>query len=74
MATTISIKKGAIQLVTVAITYGISIGAATLAKSVGVELTADQQGQLIIAATATLTGLVTAGLNWWKHRKTCGKD
>lgn len=69
MATKISVKKGVIQIVTVGISYGVAVGAAALAKVCGVELTGDQQGQLVIAATATLTGLATGLLNWLKHNK-----
>lgn len=64
MANAISIKKGLTQIVTVAISYGVSYAAATIATACGIQVTADQQTQIVIATTATLTGLVTAGLNW----------
>jgi len=69
MATEISLKKGGFSFLTVLISYGVAAGASALAKAVGVDLSADSQTQITLAVTAGLTGIITGGLNWLKHRK-----
>lgn len=69
MATKISLQKGSMSFLTVIISYGVAAGATALAGVVGVTLSADSQAQITLAVTAGLTGLITGGLNWLKHRK-----
>jgi hypothetical protein len=69
MAAQISIKKGGMSIVTVLVSYGVAVAAGALAKAVGVDIPADSQTQITVAITAGLTGLITGGLNWLKHKK-----
>ena len=69
MAVKISVKKGGISLITVLVSYAVAVGAGALAKAVGVDIPADSQTQITVAITAGLSGLITGGLNWLKHKK-----
>jgi hypothetical protein len=69
MAAKISIRKGGVSLVTVLVSYAVAVGAGALAQAVGIDIPADTQTQITVAITAGLSGLITGGLNWVKHRK-----
>jgi len=69
MAVKISVKKGGISLITVLVSYAVAVGAGALAKVIGVDIPADTQTQITVAITAGVTGLITGGLNWFKHKK-----
>jgi len=68
MAVKISVKKGGISLITVLVSYAVAVGAGALAKAVGVDIPADTQTQITVVITAGVTGLITGGLNWFKHK------
>jgi len=67
--TKISVKKGGVSLVTVLISYAVAVGANALAKVAGIDIPEDTQAQVTVAVTATVSGLITGALNFWKHRK-----
>ena len=69
MSAKISAKKGGLSLVTVLVSYAVAVGAGALAKAVGVDIPSDTQAQITVVITAGLTGLITGGLNFFKHRK-----
>lgn len=66
----ISTRKGITGAITVVVAFGVAIGAQALAKAAGIELPEATQGQITVALTAGVSGLLTGALNWWKHRKT----
>jgi hypothetical protein len=64
----ISTTKGGLTIVNVAVAQIISILAVQLAVKTGIQLSEDQQTQITIMATASLSGLVAALSNWIKHK------
>jgi hypothetical protein len=68
MATRISVTKGLKSILTVAVSYGVSAGAAAIADAIGIEIPQDMQDKIILTATAGLSGLITGALNWLKHK------
>lgn len=68
MSTKISVKKGGISVGSVLVSYIVAWASTAAAKAAGIEISADQQAQLTAAIVAGLTGLITGGMNWFKHR------
>jgi hypothetical protein len=64
----ISTRKGLTGAVTVAVAFAVAAGAQALGKACGVDLPEQTQGQIAVALTAGVSGLLTGVLNWWKHR------
>jgi len=65
----ISIQKGANSVLTVLVSYGVAVGAATIAGACGIDIPKDTQAQIVVGITAGLSGAITGALNWFKHRK-----
>lgn len=67
--TKISVQKGSMSLLTVLIAYSVACGASAIAAATGIDIPVIQRDQAVVAITAGLSGLITGGLNWLKHRK-----
>jgi uncharacterized membrane protein len=66
--TKISVQKGSMSMLSVLIGFAVAVGAEALAKAVGVDIPVVTQEQATVAITAAVAGVITGGLNWWKHR------
>lgn len=67
MSKKISTKKAGLTFLNVIVSYSVSYLALYLTQKVGLSLTDDQQGQIVIAVTAGLSGAIAGLINWGKH-------
>lgn len=68
MSKMISIKKGAINTLTVVISYTVAVLSLWLSKKTGLPLSDESQLTLTIFLTSSLSGTITGLLNWNKHK------
>lgn len=68
MSKTISAKKGLSNVINVAASYLVAVGALWLAKKTGVDVSVEIQSEVIAVTTALLAGSVTAVMNYIKHK------
>ena len=54
--------------VNVVVSYGISASAVYVASKTGIQITVDQQIQIIALSTSLISGAVAGVLNFLKHR------
>jgi len=64
----IPVRKGLTNIINVGVSYLVSYTALWVTKKSGVEIPADLITEAQIGLTMIVAGLVTSGLNWWKHR------
>ena len=69
MSKIISVKKGAVNLVEVLVSYSITATSLWLTKKLGVGIPEDQQTVLTVLGTSSVTGFLHGLRNWLKHRK-----
>jgi len=67
--TKISVQKGSMSLLTVLIAFGVATGCSAIAAATGIDIPLITRDQAVVAITAGLSGLITGGLNYLKHRK-----
>jgi len=67
MSKIISVKKGAINVIEVLVSYGVVATSLWLTKKLGVGIPEEQQATMIILGTSAVTGLFHGLNNWVKH-------
>jgi hypothetical protein len=64
----ISLSKGLMTALNVVLSFAVSSIAIYIAKKTGVQITADQQTQIIVGMTSLTSGAVAGIINFAKHK------